>query len=132
MSEENLDLVRRRFGAALRDDWETALEALAPNVEIHDFDIPDAGVYRGHEGFAAWVKGWSEGWESWRAEDVELRAAGDDKVVALFRIVVKGGHSGMELERRDAIVYRIERGKIARIDYFNDQERALEAVGLSA
>ena len=33
--------------------------------------------------------------------------SGDDGVIALFRIVAKGGHSGMELERDDAIVYRL-------------------------
>jgi ketosteroid isomerase-like protein len=131
MSQENVELVRRRFGAPLHDDWETALEDLAPDVEVRDFDIPDAGVYRGHDGFMEWLLGWDAGWESWRVEDVEFRAAGDDHVIALFRVIAKGGHSGMELERRDAIVYRIERGKIVRIEYFNDQKLALEAVGLS-
>ena len=36
----------------------------------------------------------------------------------------------MELERDDAITYRIDGGKIARMEYFNDQGRAREAVGL--
>jgi hypothetical protein len=94
MSQENVELVRRRFGAPLHDDWETALEDLAPDVEVRDFDIPDAGVYRGHDGFMEWLLGWDAGWESWRVEDVE-------------------------------------RGKIVRIEYFNDQKLALEAVGLS-
>jgi ketosteroid isomerase-like protein len=124
MSDENLELVRRRFGSALEDDWETALEALDPDVEIHDFDIPDAGVYKGYDGLRAWVERWSEGWESWRMEDVEFRDAGGDAVIALFRIVAKGAHSGLELERDDAIVYRIRAGKIVRIEYYNDQEEA--------
>ena len=125
MSDENLELVRRRFGAALDDDWETALEALDPDVEIHDYDIPDAEVYRGHDGIRAWLERWSEGWESWRMDDVEFRASGDDAVIALFRIVAKGARSGLELERDDAIVYRIRAGKIVRIEYYNDQEEAI-------
>ena len=124
MSAENVELVRRRFGAALEDDWETALEAVDPDVEIHDFDIPDAGVYHGYEGLRAWIERWSEGWESWRMEDPEFRDAGDD-VVALFRIVARGAHSGMELQRDDAIVYRFRSGKIVRIEYYNDQEEAI-------
>ena len=131
MADVNVELVRRRFGAALEGDWETALETVDPDVEVHDFDIPDAGVYRGHEGVRAWVARWGEGWESWRMEDPEFRAAGDDRVIALFRIVAKGGHSGIELERDDAIVYRLRDGRVVRIDYFNDQRRALEAVGLA-
>jgi hypothetical protein len=43
-----------------------------------DLDIPDADVGRGHEGFFRYVRRWS------------------------------GEHSGLELERRDAMVYRIE------------------------
>jgi ketosteroid isomerase-like protein len=124
MSAENVELVRRRFGAALEDDWETALEAVDPNIEIHDFDIPDAGVYHGYEGLRAWVERWSEGWESWRMEDPEFRDGGES-VVALFRIVAKGAHSGLELERDDAIVYRLRAGKIVRIEYYNDQDEAL-------
>jgi ketosteroid isomerase-like protein len=130
MSEENVELVRRGFIAATEEDWPTALATLHADAEIHDFDIPDAGLYRGHDGFLAWLRGWSEGWESWRLEDVEFRAGGEDQVIALFRTIAKGGHSGMELERQDAIVYRIQGDKIARMEYFNDQGLALEAVGL--
>ena len=130
MPEENVELVRRGFMAAMQEDWPTALETLDPDVEVHDFDIPDAGLYRGHDGFLAWLRGWGEGWESWRVEDVELRPVGEDQVIALFRIIAKGGHSGMELERLDAITYRLDAGKIARMEYFNDQRAAREAVGL--
>ena len=131
MSEENVALVRRRFAAALAGDWETALEALDPEVEIHDFDIPDAGgVYRGHDGYRDWVKRWTEGWESTWMEEPQIRAVGEDCVIALFRMFAKGAHSGLELERDDAVVYRIRGGRIVRIEYFNDQARGLEAAGL--
>jgi ketosteroid isomerase-like protein len=110
MPEENVELVRRGFMAAMEEDWPTALETLDPDAEIHDFDIPDAGLYRGHDGFRAWLEGWGEGWESWRVEDVELRPVGDDHVLALFRIIASG--------------------TIARMEYFNDQGLAREAVGV--
>ena len=130
MSEENVELVRRGFLAAMEEDWPTALGTLAPDVEIHDFDIPDAGVYRGHDGFLAWLRGWGEGWESWRVEDAEFRPVDDDQVLALFRMVTKGKGSGIEMDRLDAIAYRLRDGKIIRSEYFNDREQALEAVGL--
>jgi ketosteroid isomerase-like protein len=130
MSEENVELVKRGFTAVMEEDWPTALATLDADVEVHDFDIPDAGVYRGHDGFVAWLRGWNEGWDSWRLEDIEFRGAGDDQVIALFRMIAKGGHSGMELERDDAITYVVRGGKIVRTEYFNDQKRALDAVGL--
>jgi ketosteroid isomerase-like protein len=132
MSDENVELVRRGFMATLEEDWETVLGLLDADVEIHDFDLPDAGVYRGPDGFLAWLRGWDEGWASWRLDDIEFRAAGDDQVIVLFRMIAKGGQSGMELERENAITYRIEGGKLARMEYFNDRERALSAVGLGA
>ena len=129
MSEENLELVRRRFAAALDDNWETALEAVDPDVEIYDFDIPDAGgVFRGHEGYRAWVKRWTDGWESVRMEDPEFRVVSDDCVIVLFRMITTGEHSGMKLERDDAVVYRFRAGRIGRVAYYNDQDQALEAV----
>ena len=42
-------------------------------------------------------------------------------MIALFRMIAKGAHSGMELERDDAIIYRIRGGRIVRTEYFNDQ-----------
>ena len=76
------------------------------------------------------AEGWGEGWDSWRLEDIEFREAGDHQVIALFRMIATGGHSGMELERHDAITYRIQAGHIVRMEYFNDQALGLEAVGL--
>ena len=42
-----------------------------------------------------------------------------------------GAASGIEIERRDGIVYRVLDGRISRLDYFNSAEQALEAAGVS-
>jgi ketosteroid isomerase-like protein len=128
MSQENVELVRRAWEATGTEDWPTVVATIHPEAEIFDFDVPDADVYRGHDGFFGWLERWNEGWESWRAEDLELRPIGDDGVIALFRMVARGRHSGLELERLDAIAYRIEDGLIVYMAYFNDQEQALEAL----
>ena len=47
-------------------------------------------------------------------------------------MIASGEHSGLELERRDAIVYRIERGLIVYLAYYNDQDQAFEAVRRAA
>ena len=76
MADDNVEIVRRGFTAAMDADWQTALATLDRQVEIHDFDIPDAGTYDGHDGWFAWLENWSESWDAWRVEDVEFRAAG--------------------------------------------------------
>jgi ketosteroid isomerase-like protein len=67
-----------------------------------------------------------------RVEDLDIRPEGDDRVIALFRMIASGEHSGLELERRDAMVYRIEGGQIVYLAYYNDQERAFEAARRAA
>ena len=39
--------------------------------------------------------------------------------------------SGVELDRIDGVVYTLAAGRSVRIDYFNDQKQALEAVGMA-
>jgi ketosteroid isomerase-like protein len=72
-----------------------------------------------------------ESWESWRLEDVEVRPVGEDRAIGLFLVRARGKGSGIELARRDALVCTLRAGKIAEMTYYNDQQQALESVGLS-
>jgi hypothetical protein len=128
MANEHVDLVRSAWEATFAEDWPKVLGTLHPEAEIRDFDVPDTEVYRGHDGFLAWLQRWNDAWESWHVEDLEFRPIADDRVIALFRMVARGEHSGLELERLDAITYRIDAGLIVYMAYFNDQEQALEAI----
>jgi ketosteroid isomerase-like protein len=132
MSQENIEVVRRAWEAVERGDLESAAHHVDPNAEIHDFDIPDGGIYHGQEGFLTWNAHWGEGWETWRIEDLELRPVGEDQVLALFRMVARGAGSGIEIDRLDAIAYKVREARIVRLEYFNDRRQALEVVGLVA
>jgi ketosteroid isomerase-like protein len=131
MSQENVRVVREALAALVREDMQAAVADLDPDAEIYDFDIPDADVYRGPDGFLKWVGVWGESWESWRFEGLEVLPAGEDRVVALFRMIVKGRGSGVEIDRRDGVAYTLRSGKVVRMEYYNDQQRALAAVGLA-
>jgi ketosteroid isomerase-like protein len=128
MSQENVELIRRAWEATFAEDWPTVLGTLHPDAEIRDFDVPDTEVYRGHEGFFRWLRRWNDAWESWHVEDLDVRSTGNNRGISLFRMVARGEHSGLELERRDAIVYRIEDGLIVYMAYYNDQAQAREAI----
>jgi ketosteroid isomerase-like protein len=130
MSRENVDVVRQALEGLARGDMQAAVVDLDPDAEMFDFDIPDADVYRGPDGFLKWLGVWGESWESWRFEDLKILPAGEDRAVALFRMIVKGKDSGVEIDRRDGVAYTLRSGKIVRIEYYNDQRQALEAVGL--
>ena len=127
----------RRFIEAIErsqvtDDWQPVLAEVDPDVEIDDLDISlDTEHYRGHDKFRKWLGVWNDAWESWRVEDLEILPVGEHRAIALFLMFVKGKGSGIELSRRDALVCSLRAGKIAEAGYYNDQQQALEAVGLS-
>jgi ketosteroid isomerase-like protein len=132
MSEANVEVVRRCTEAIMRGDRDAILAELHPEIEIDDQDIIDADDYRGPGSLFRWLARWGESWESWRVEGLELVPASDDRVVSLFRMFVTGKGSGIEVSRRDATVNTVRDGKVAKIGYYNDQDQALEAAGLSA
>src|SRR4051794_27912746 len=121
MSRENVDVVRRAFEALGREDMEDAVADISPDAEMYDYDIPDASVYQGPDGFVKWLSVWSESWESWRFGDLDVGDAGGSRVVALFLMMVKGRGRGVEITRRDAVAYTLDEGKIVRMEYYNDQ-----------
>jgi ketosteroid isomerase-like protein len=131
MSQENLEIVRsslQRFLATGEIDMSTFHE----DVEVHDHDMPDAGEYVGGEGLLRWLADWGDPWSEWSLEPTEWIDAGPDTVVVIFDMRATGRESGLGLERRDGIVYRLRHGLIARMDYFNSRAQALSDAGLDA
>ena len=128
MSQENVEIVRR----GLEDHFATGEPpwgVLDEQVEVYDHDTPDQGPYRGHADYQRWLDEWGAAWAEWSIEPEEFIDAGDS-VVVLIRMRTKGRGSGIEVERRDAIVNKLRNGKVVRVDYYNDRAQALEAVGL--
>jgi ketosteroid isomerase-like protein len=128
MSQENVDATHRFTDAAVRGDYGAAAAECSPDVEIDDTDIPES---TGRDSVAAWLARWDEAWESWRLEDLEVRPIGEDRTVSLFKMIVTGKESGIELARHDAVLADFRGGRIVRIGYYNDQSQALRAAGLS-
>jgi ketosteroid isomerase-like protein len=130
MSRRNVELVRRAAEHFQRtgEPW---WEMLDPEIEIYDHDIPDAGEYRGADGFLAWVAHWADAWESFSIEPQEYIDPGGDQVVEVVRLSARGKGSGVPLERLDAMVWSLRDGKAVRLDYYGSRTEALDAVGVS-
>ena len=129
MSQENVEIVREaheRFTKTGEPIW----ERIDAHTEVFDHDIPDAkNPYRGAEGLAEWLSDFAAAWDSYELEVERLIDAGD-RVVSLFLIRAVGAGSGVAVEREDGMLWTFRDGKLARLDYFNDQAQALEAAGL--
>jgi ketosteroid isomerase-like protein len=129
MSQDNVELVRRgleQFTATGELPWEMFDE----EIEVYDHDSPDQGEYRGHAGYGRWLEDWDGAWAHWSVEPVEFIDAGDS-VVVVVRMSAKGRGSGIEVERLDALIYKIRDRKVLRCDYYNNRQQAVEAVGLA-
>jgi ketosteroid isomerase-like protein len=136
MKQENLDLVRGpweryRDTGHLDDLVGATLAILADDVEVRDHDVPDAPLHEGREGYLRWLQIWGEAWEKYTIDMQEYIDAGD-RVVVVFRLTATGKGSGLELDRIDAIVHTVREGKLAKLDYYNNKQEALEAAGLTA
>jgi len=129
MSQENIE-VARRFHDHFDRTGEPLWDVIDSEIEVYDHDIPDAGTYHGLAGYTKWLTNWGETFESYAMELERLVDAGD-QVVSLIVMQATGRGSGVSVERKDAIVSTFRDGKITRIDYYNDQAQALEAVGRS-
>ena len=129
VSQANVALMKRFYEQYL-STGELPWNMLDETIEVHDHDTPDQGAYRGRAGVERWLRDWGDAWAEWSFEPEEFIDAGD-AVIVVIRMQAKGMGSGLELDRRDALVYRFRGDKIVRTDYYNSKEQALEAAGVS-
>jgi ketosteroid isomerase-like protein len=132
MSQENVETIRALHEAFDRRDYDTALSALAPDIEWHAPHGITIGeeVFRGRaevqRGFALWL----DAWETHRFEPTEIRGHGDHVFVTGLQIG-RGRGSGVEVELRTFHVYKLRDGLVTEMRAFDERTEALEAAGLS-
>ena len=129
MSQENVEIVRRVNEQVLATG-ELALDLMHEDITVLDYDAPDQNEYRGHAGVAQWLEEWGAAWSAWTFEPEQYIDAGD-LVVVFTRTTATGRGSGVELDRKEGVVYKLRDGKITNIEYYNDRDEALRAARLS-
>jgi ketosteroid isomerase-like protein len=127
MSEENVSVVE----AAYKELTDTGLEAFA------DYWTDDIewramrGRWRGRKAGLAYMQEWTDMFEDFTTEPLELIDAGDHKVVLYLRYRGRASGSGMDVPPEYfAIVLEIRDNKIARAQEYATRSEALEVVGL--
>jgi ketosteroid isomerase-like protein len=74
---------------------------------------------------------WNVFWSTW--EDVQLEPHGFTEAgseVVVPNTAHMRGREGIEVSARTALVFTVENGQITRLRLFDEQDEALEAVGL--
>jgi ketosteroid isomerase-like protein len=120
-----VEVVREMLEDYLRGDYEAALPAFAPDVEV----VTSLERFHGRAGVVKEAKRWDEMWSDYRFEVEGLIDAGD-RVVLLYHQVGRATESGVEVQERAGWVYTLREGKITRVEMFQDRETALRAAGV--
>jgi ketosteroid isomerase-like protein len=134
MSEENVEVVRRAYGALTRGNTDTLRDLASPELVV-DFSrrLVDPFVLRGFDEALVFFVGQSgETWDEWPVWEPQELMDADDKVVALIRYSARGKGSGVEVDAHVWNLWSFRDGKLVEFKYFgDDQTAALEAAGLS-
>ena len=137
MSEENVEIVRRAFAAfqegLLHGDPGAAYDTglLADDAEWVTPGLMGGQSFIGRQGFAEFMRTWTEGFDGWDVQIERLIDAGDDQVVGLFHQTATGKASRVPVELEQAVVYDLDGGRVVRMRNFLDRADAFEAAGLS-
>jgi len=86
-------------------------------------------VWRGRDGFVAFIRTWTEQFDDWSIRIERWVDAGDDRVVALTRQSATGKGSGVPVELNLGQVWEFDAGRLARVSYVTHAE-ALTAAEL--
>ena len=133
MSEENVEIVRASAAAFNRGDLDAWLEYWTDDIDYRAIEgaPDDHGPIQGKDALRVYVQDWRDTFDDFRQEPVEQIDAGDDKVIAVFRISGRAKLSGVETDLTYAALYTFRDGKIARGREYWTREDALEAAALS-
>ena len=129
MSQENVEIVRRSIEAFVADDDAAFRDTLHPEIEWRPFEDSHSPSY-GHEGAVRLMRQWLDTWSEHRF-DVEDVIDGGDDVLATVRITGRGQASGVEVDVRLYLQFKLRDGGIAYLYEHEDKAEALEAAGLS-
>jgi ketosteroid isomerase-like protein len=130
MSHENVEIVRHLYESGMFDrDPEELLELATPDVEyINPPYAVEPGVRRGLVEVAQAMRRFAEVWDTSRHELRELYDCGE-AVVADVHWHIRGRGSEREFVNREAHTWTLRDGRIARFEWGQDLETALEAEG---
>jgi ketosteroid isomerase-like protein len=130
VSEEKVSLVRASWEAWARGDMAALFDFYAPDIEwdMTKSQIPDMGVFQGHEGVREFFRRWAYGpFDDYYAEPEEFIDAGEEVVVRV-RQGGRGKGSGVPVEMPSFWQrYTLRDGKAVRVTIHRDREEALEA-----
>jgi ketosteroid isomerase-like protein len=131
MSQENVTALRRMYEGWAAGDMSAGASLFDPYVVyVPQTTDTDPGPHYGLEAANAYMRHFLANWDDWRIAAEGFRAAGDSVLVNVRRSGIGKG-SGAPVGDQAVQVWTFRGGKVIRLDVFQHETEALEAVGLS-
>jgi ketosteroid isomerase-like protein len=122
-----LEIVRRAHRALNDGDLDDLVSICSPDFTLDMSDrVLNPAVYEGHEGIRRFYSEVTEVWESFTWEPVDI-AELDDLILVRIHSVGKGSHSGLELDRQSAMLWRFAGEQLSSLRFFRDPDEAERA-----
>jgi len=130
MSDQNVTIVRAIHEVLARGESPASLGLLHSDIEyVNPPGAVEPGTRRGIAAYEDALRSIHEAFEDVRIEVRDIIDAGD-QVVVLATFTARGGSSGAQRRHEDGYVWTVRDGKAVSFQWFHDQAKALEAVGL--
>jgi ketosteroid isomerase-like protein len=129
--DDDIEVVRRSWAAASRNDEQAMLRELHPEVVAIPFGAAMEGrAYRGPEAVIDWLR--NEIQLSWEIFEVlpEHFERVNDKLLVTGRWHARGLESGVELDIPASWVVEVRDGKVAYWQTYTDHSQARRDIGL--
>jgi ketosteroid isomerase-like protein len=132
MSQESVEAVQAALNAMASGGLDALAEHWTDDIDHRAIEgsIDDRGPIHGKEAMRAYIEDWIDTFDGLRADLLELIDAGEDRVVAVLRVMGRAKLSGVETDLIFATLYTIREGKIARGREYDTRAEAIEAAGL--
>ena len=132
MSQEPVDVLREQFAATNERDFPRAMSYYADDVVlVVEEGFLSTGTFEGKEAVGDWYGDWFRAFDAdYRFEIDEVRELEPGLVFMTATYGGSGRASGAKVTDRRAYLYRVEDGKITRIQLFLTSEGAMEAASL--
>jgi ketosteroid isomerase-like protein len=131
MSQENVELFHRVNAAINAGDVEYAVRQTTEDVVLIAARSAVEGAFVGHDGVRRFFADNAENFEQFRVRIDDVRDLGDDRVLAMGTIHVRGRGGGVETDIPMAGIATYRDGKLSRWEDLRERRPALEAAGLA-
>jgi ketosteroid isomerase-like protein len=132
VAQDPTDVLREQFAATNERDFERAMSYYAEDVVlVVEEGFLSTGTFEGKEAVGEWYGDWFRAFSSdYRFEIDDLRELAPGLVFMTATYGGSGRASGVEVRDRRSYLYRVEDGKITRIQFFLTPEGAIQAASL--